>query len=477
MKIPIPDDWDGQEWACIKIRWPNSVKWLGLLSGFLTTPKKGRLWDENTGSIADVQAIGWEILSRNFPFVACAAANGETPPPTIVDPAGLGGAMECIDWEDFVMPCLDISRLIKIENGKLWAKNDCCEWVEIGPIAGIEADISEDIDIPEIDGGGYSACGKAGAVMDMVYGVISSIWDEVGNIALQWWGHVKADNPGVGMDAKWIVVACYGAVDIVAADNALGEAYDPDPFDATTWQSVKCALARQFSDTLPEPMGGNEIRSALQTLFASEWGTDLLVNAMFVDALRGINRESFENAVTLGAGDDVDDCDCPGIIIPYEGGVRWTGAVLAATNPTWLSNVYTENNGKILNVTWTAPSGNYREDNALKFGIQMDAPITSVKIELRPQVAGGEVPTQEWVTSGCDVVDPAAWVMCQFGSAWTEVRSTVGAVQHCLVTADAPPQSDTDVQVSMRKCPDNPGGDAKVYTVQFEIIEINGVAV
>jgi len=151
--------------------------------------------------------------------------------------------------------------------------------------------------------------------------------------------------------------------------------------------------------------------------------------------------------------------------------------VLAATNPTWLSNVYTENNGKILNVTWTAPSGNYREDNALKFGIQMDAPITSVKIELRPQVAGGEVPTQEWVTSGCDVVDPAAWVMCQFGSAWTEVRSTVGAVQHCLVTADAPPQSDTDVQVSMRKCPDNPGGDAKVYTVQFEIIEINGVAV
>lgn len=69
--MPIPDDWDGDDWGCYVIEWPNSQKWLGILYGFVTTPLRGRFWDERTGTITDVQEIGREIEERNLDFMSC----------------------------------------------------------------------------------------------------------------------------------------------------------------------------------------------------------------------------------------------------------------------------------------------------------------------------------------------------------------------------------------------------------------------
>lgn len=68
--IPIPDDWNGTDWACIILEWPDSIQWLGLLRGLVTTPARGRFWDGATGVIMDAQAIGLEIEERN-PVTAC----------------------------------------------------------------------------------------------------------------------------------------------------------------------------------------------------------------------------------------------------------------------------------------------------------------------------------------------------------------------------------------------------------------------
>lgn len=70
-KIPIPDDWDGETWGCFLIEWPVSIEWVGLLQGFITTPIRGRFWDERTGSILDVQRIGREIEERNEITMSC----------------------------------------------------------------------------------------------------------------------------------------------------------------------------------------------------------------------------------------------------------------------------------------------------------------------------------------------------------------------------------------------------------------------
>lgn len=68
--FPIPNDWAGEEWACVIIEWPDSPRWMGLLRGLITTPVRGRFWDGQTGSISDAQAIGLEIEERN-PVTSC----------------------------------------------------------------------------------------------------------------------------------------------------------------------------------------------------------------------------------------------------------------------------------------------------------------------------------------------------------------------------------------------------------------------
>lgn len=68
--FPIPNDWNGTDWACVIIEWPDSPQWMGLLRGLITTPTRGRHWDGTTGSIVDAQAIGLEIQERN-PVTSC----------------------------------------------------------------------------------------------------------------------------------------------------------------------------------------------------------------------------------------------------------------------------------------------------------------------------------------------------------------------------------------------------------------------
>jgi len=68
--FPIPDDWDGDDWACVIIEWPNSPQYMGLLRGLVTTPVRGRFWDGRTGSITDAQTVGLEIQERN-PVTSC----------------------------------------------------------------------------------------------------------------------------------------------------------------------------------------------------------------------------------------------------------------------------------------------------------------------------------------------------------------------------------------------------------------------
>lgn len=75
MKLPIPQDWDGETWCRWSICWPQSEGWEGILRGFLTLPQRGWTWDERTGSILAVQETGRQITAENIPlngvFMAC----------------------------------------------------------------------------------------------------------------------------------------------------------------------------------------------------------------------------------------------------------------------------------------------------------------------------------------------------------------------------------------------------------------------
>lgn len=65
-RMPIPDDWDGLDYCCTIIEWPNSPHWRAIFVGLLTQPTRGWFWDERTGSVIEAQAIGEQIELRNF---------------------------------------------------------------------------------------------------------------------------------------------------------------------------------------------------------------------------------------------------------------------------------------------------------------------------------------------------------------------------------------------------------------------------
>lgn len=79
MRMPIPQDWNGTSWSRFSICWPDSPLWIGMLLGFITTPKRGRFWDERSGVITEAQVIGEQIFKFNYPLdgviVSCADAD------------------------------------------------------------------------------------------------------------------------------------------------------------------------------------------------------------------------------------------------------------------------------------------------------------------------------------------------------------------------------------------------------------------
>lgn len=68
MRFPIPGDWDGQSWCRWAICWPDSELWRGFLRGLLTLPQRGWTWDEKSGNLLDVIAVGREITAQNLPL-------------------------------------------------------------------------------------------------------------------------------------------------------------------------------------------------------------------------------------------------------------------------------------------------------------------------------------------------------------------------------------------------------------------------
>lgn len=136
MKLPIPDDWAGEDWACIQIEWPNSPLWIAMLNGWLSQSARGRTWNEETGSILDVQKIGREIWARNRALTSC--GEGEVAQPTpeqIIIYAGDDGNED----EDMgCNPCLRWNSEGKLEY------LSCGEWTLVPGMQG---------DIPAYDDG------------------------------------------------------------------------------------------------------------------------------------------------------------------------------------------------------------------------------------------------------------------------------------------------------------------------------------
>ena len=182
MELPIPQDWDGETWDCFEVQWPHSDQWLGFFQGIMTLFARGRLYDARTGSIIAAQLIGREIARRNVSPVPC--RDSELPPggETTEDFTGrVCSAVATWDFGEFDMPCLDMTDYIRLNNGILEVKNECCEWVALGSIAAAAEDdpgsenplYDPDADPPQA----FDGCGKASGVLTYLFAIANQVWD------------------------------------------------------------------------------------------------------------------------------------------------------------------------------------------------------------------------------------------------------------------------------------------------------------
>jgi hypothetical protein len=482
MKLKIPSDWNGHDWQCLQIQWPDSPEWTALLMGLLTLLTRGAIWRE-TGDkteIPTVQEIAWQIYDANYPFRDCA---GELV--TLVTTTGnCGGGLVVLEDDNMGQVVTEVSfdettGILRVEYGP------CCvrEWQICA--AGGQPPAFEDIepDIPPGQTEDSTSCAMAIALVAVVSDLVDVGLEYAGlSNPFTYYDKLSEVNPAIDLaysDVLRMWIAAHELSGIGLGGEAQNVAID---------EYLRCQWATQI------PMGNEGISKATYDTLKSSihaqigvvihpsayLGMGGVIADLWQWALYSIGPSDAQKITYYAQPQPSDDCDCADVEdpeIPYTGSVHWTGAVLASDNIGYISNVYASNNGKTLHVTWYADQGNYIDDATLKFGISMDAPINSLKIEARP-VGTSEMPTQEWVNSGCEAVAPVDWTMPQFGSAWTETPSTVGSVQHTLVVANTQPDSDTDVSYAVRKCPDNTSPNPfKVYVWELEIIEVNGVAV
>lgn len=309
MKLTIPDDWDGESWQCVQVQWPNSQAYRGLLLGFLSYLTRGRVYEEDSGSIKDAQAVGWQIWDRNYPFTSCDSNgdddNGGEPP---APPTGGGFDFDFDlfgDCEEDMAGVLDI----KIENGKLWKRmSPCCEWFEVGSLSDPDdpgdpwGDTDED---PE-----YSACGKAYAVVDIVCRIVEESFTAADGYDIWLWpGRVESE---VGLDLENNHLARLLA--IVVLYKNIGEEYS-DVISSFEKQRLVCSVEALFSDDSSGVSDAlyEQIKGVFQTVITPDVVGGLAVNRwqMFSAALNALGRGNMNRVAILGAGDTSRDCDCP----------------------------------------------------------------------------------------------------------------------------------------------------------------------
>lgn len=196
MKIPIPDDWNGEDWTCVRIEWPNSPIWIALLTGFLSLPSYGYYWDERSGIIRDVQAIGRELFDRNFPYNDCADCD-DKPPAVEPDKVFVGEVVSEFERILAMSLCGYNPKAFKIEGGNLYVRDFCGDWVLIGALSGGGEVLPDDppIDPPPGGIGSGTACSKAQKMSVLLANVINVAFN-VGDLDADFvWGWYDfADN-------------------------------------------------------------------------------------------------------------------------------------------------------------------------------------------------------------------------------------------------------------------------------------------
>lgn len=318
MKVPIPQDWNGESWTCVQVQWPNSPEWVAILTGFISVPGSGRFWDGKTGIITDTQSIGEEIWDKNWPFVSCGDVD-PTPPDQNTIHCLIGSAETGINEDTAMSLCGYNPNAFKIEDGVLWVRDFCGEWVAIGALASPNEDpppnIWDDVD-PTPD---FYACGKVEYIIDQFILLSNAAWDNWTNPFTIEGAMRNAVTSAVNLERAH----CYEWMALLATVSLVAQKSDFN--DATAVQNAKCVALGTVAATGVGTDGEvDAVVGALAAAFNNEIGAiSELPWAVYWGFVRDtFGRKDCRLLLSLGATNGAADCECVDPD-PYTGSVTW----------------------------------------------------------------------------------------------------------------------------------------------------------
>ena len=201
------------------------------------------------------------------------------------------------------MPCIDISNLLKIVDGVLYVLDSCCTWVAVGDIAGVPPPLGDTpLDPHDTGTVGYSACGKAAAIVGAIYTVLRATYESFGDWDYPWQILPNIEKAvGYNLNDKWLPA-------LILDWLAFGAYINPDDvFSDYDRQLSICNLKNFFGDDalgIPDEETYTAVKSCLHTF-------GFLYDGLIMTAVACLGRANLDNIAKLGAGDLDVDCGCP----------------------------------------------------------------------------------------------------------------------------------------------------------------------
>jgi hypothetical protein len=328
MGVPIPQDWNGDDWRCYQVQIPDSLEWRAIFFGLMTLATRGRYWDRDTGTITDAQTVGWEIFDR---IAACESTSPDPPvSPELIET--ILTIMCCEEVEE--MPCGLDPCLFKIENGVLSVRDACGAWAEIGALhspAEVTAPAPPSVD--PTDPETWNACGKASFLIDTIRAMVIAaapyfldynIWEYESD--------VRSAAPWATM-GRTEIYALIGTMQTVGA--FIGDAEWQNDF---YWNQAKCKALVGMND---DPNGSqaevdfvrNSIWSVYSPLIDVEGRSS--VKNMFDYAFNALGENDCIQALIMGAS-ILDATCCDSTLLP-------TGPEFASSMGYYLGEPIAEN--------------------------------------------------------------------------------------------------------------------------------------
>lgn len=314
-QLPIPDDWNGEDWLCLQVQWPDSVKYRAILAGFLSYLGRGRAYDAQTGSITDAQEIGWAIFDRNMPMTPCAGRDDEESP--IEQPSI--GELPC-DWcyEGVNEECSEMTCCIDAlewrNDGELWYRQ-CGKWYLVEGGKGYPVLPDDDIkEAPDEETANDWACSKATVIAEKLWQIAQYALDHYNDLNFIW---AIQDNVGLDLSNAQLL----GMQEFLIASSIL----QLENFQTVITEANKTELICRLSRVLDgsnNDIGAEQtqkIADAVRSL-TSVW-TDPLNWTFISQCVNSVGRENWR-IVTRNSVLTPGNC-CPPEGIDFPAGTTW----------------------------------------------------------------------------------------------------------------------------------------------------------